>query len=445
MSWPPESIHRGHVNATPSLTPGNPGRVDAAGLGAALSRPTGQHFFLRRVYNLGIFNGELSYLQQPQAVQRLKSKKPLLATYQQRLFELGYSADSAQFKTIRALEPLFGKVKANLHHGIWSKWLARLQRRKITPGGLYIWGKVGRGKTFLLDVFYESLALKEKRKLHFHQFMQENHSLLKTFGKRKSPLQLVAMEHAKNNKIIFLDEFQVTDIVDAVILGELLPALHARGIFLLLSSNTKPDDLYLGGLQRERFLPAIQFMQKQYQVVNLNGMSDHRLNLLSKNDIFMVPNSRQNRRTMANYFKRLSNRERGQNKTIELRGRIIPVIESATGTIWFDFEILCGGPRSVADYLEIANRFTHVLLSGVPVLTQRDDVARRFINLIDTLYERQVKLLTIADVPPRKLCTTGRLSNMFHRTASRLNEMRSRQYLAKSHVRLGMEATGGSI
>ena len=370
-----------------------------------------------------------------------KSEKPLLAAYQQRLFELGYSADSTQFKSIRALEPLFGKVQESSCLGTWPKRLVRLLRKRITPGGLYVWGKVGRGKTFLLDVFYDTLVLKKKRKSHFHQFMQETHSMLKAIGKREAPLQIVATEHAKKSKVIFLDEFQVTDIVDAVILGELLPAFHACGIFLLMSSNTEPDDLYLDGLHRERFLPAIRFMQEHYQIVNLNGFSDHRLNLLSKNDIFMVPNSQKNQHIMATYFKRLANREKGRNKTIELHGRSIPAIESATDTIWLDFEVLCGGPRSVADYLEIANRFTHVLLSGVPVLTHRKDAARRFINLIDTLYERRVKLLTIADAAPHELCTAGSLSGMFHRTASRLIEMRSRQYLGKSHIRWGMEAT----
>jgi cell division protein ZapE len=317
-------------------------------------------------------------------------------------------------------------------------WFARLRASLSAPAavsGLYLWGGVGRGKTFLVDLFYAGLPLEEKRRVHFHRFMREVHAELRTLQGHEDPLVDVAARIAASTRVLCLDEFFVSDIGDAMILGGLLKHLFARGVALVTTSNTAPSNLYREGLQRERFLPAIAALQQHCRVVEMVSAQDWRLRALRQARTFHTPPGVAAEHALAQTFHQITRGELLPLRTLEVNDRTIAVKSAAEDAIWFDFVALCEGPRAVADYIEIAKDYGTVLISNVPQFTPlSEDAARRFIELVDEFYDRHVKLVLSAAAPIVELYDGERLRAEFARTESRLIEMGSEAYLAKEHL-----------
>jgi cell division protein ZapE len=317
--------------------------------------------------------------------------------------------------------------------------LARMRRllRPARPGaerGIYLWGGVGRGKTLLMDAFHDSLPLEGKRRRHFHRFMHDVHAQLKTLVKAESPLAIVADRFAAGVRVLCLDELHVNDIADAMILARLFSALHDRGVTLVFTSNVPPKGLYREGLQRRRFLPAIAMLEKHCEVIAVDGGTDYRLRELAKASLYLDSAAPDARAAMTRLFGFFAGGPGTAGGQIEVSGRAIPVVREGDNAVWFDFAALCEGPRSQDDYIEIAGAYPAVLVSGVPVFGETgDDAARRFISLIDELYDRGVDLAVSAAAPPGELYRGTRLSFEFQRTSSRLVEMQTEQYLARAH------------
>jgi cell division protein ZapE len=307
-------------------------------------------------------------------------------------------------------------------------------RRPPAPRGLYLWGGVGRGKTFLVDLLFEHLPIAAKRRVHFHRFMTEVHARLQALPGREDPLAIVAAELAPQARLLCLDEFFVVDIGDAMILGRLLAQLFARGTCLVTTSNTPPDQLYRGGLQRERFLPAIEQLKQHCVVHEIACATDYRLRNLRQGRTWLVPDDAEAEAELSGLFERLSlEAERGTGP-LHINGREVPCRRHAEGVAWFDFEALCEGPRAVADYIELARDFHSVLLSGLPRLdSTRDNAARRFVHLIDEFYDRAVNLVVAAQAPIADIYAGERLRHEYERTTSRLIEMQSEDYLGREH------------
>ncbi|MBZ0086636.1 MAG: AFG1 family ATPase [Thermomonas sp.] len=300
--------------------------------------------------------------------------------------------------------------------------------------GLYLWGGVGRGKTFLIDLFYAGLPLAKKRRTHFHRFMREVNAGLRAHADQTDPLALIAREWRKTLQVLVLDEFFVIDIGDAMLLARLLERLFAEGVTLVTSSNSAPADLYKDGLQRARFLPAIDLIQQRCQVLELVSATDYRLRALTRSPVYRAPLDVQSEDWLAQRWHELGGDAAHRDAGIMIEGRRIPVRARSAGLCWFDFDALCEGPRGSADYIEIASEFHTVLLGGIPRLdASRDDAARRFVNLIDELYDRHVKLVCTAQAAPMALYAGERIAGAFERTASRLIEMQSTDYLTKAH------------
>lgn len=315
-------------------------------------------------------------------------------------------------------------------------WLQRLRRQPATPQGLYLHGLVGRGKTMLMDLFAESLeaAGQPVWRIHFHRFMDQIQNRLHQLGARKDPLKTVAGEIAGEARVLCFDEFHVADIGDAMILGELLKTLFDRGVSLVATSNTEPDNLYADGLQRARFLPAIEAIKQHCLVHELGANEDYRLRELVRHPVYYSPNDEQARQDLAEEFSALAAGERISSQALAIRGRQIQPLKRAGSVAWFDFATLCQGPRASGDYIELTRRFGTLIISDLPQLGQDDnDAARRFIHLVDECYDRAVKLIIAAAVPPQDLYTGQRLSAPFERTVSRLIEMQSKDYLALPH------------
>lgn len=354
--------------------------------------------------------------------------------------ELNY--DEMQMNVVEQLEILHARfitLNSNSENSISKKLtgIFRLKKKQNTATkGLYIWGSVGRGKTYLMDIFYDCLPKERKLRLHFHRFMQEIHHQLRNINNEEDPLLTVAESFKQRTDIICLDELFVSDIGDAMILAGLLDALFAHDIILVTTSNCHPDDLYKGGLQRQKFLPAIELIKQQTNVVELGGSTDHRLEFLEHADIFHYPLDEHAHQVMANNFKHVSPEPGIENESLSIEGRRIQTIRCADGTVWLFFNELCGGPRSAADYIEIGRCFNTVLISDIPVLTNNDDLARRFITAIDEFYDRSVKVIISAEASAHDLYKGKRLSFEFQRTVSRLLEMRSHDYLARPHKSL---------
>ncbi len=302
--------------------------------------------------------------------------------------------------------------------------------------GLYIWGSVGRGKTFLMDIFYECLDDENKLRLHFHRFMQEVHYQLRNIKNEESPLNIVADNFKQRTNLICLDELFVSDIGDAMILAGLFAALFSRDITLVTTSNCQPDELYKGGLQRQKFLPAIDLIKHHTKVIELGGDTDHRLEFLEQADIYHSPIDDSAHSVMLDNFMHVSPEAGIENESLTIEGRKIQTIRCSDGTVWFMFNELCDGPRSAADYIEIARCFNTVLISEVPILTNKDDLTRRFITAIDEFYDRSVKVIISAQAPVHELYKGQKLAFEFQRTISRLLEMRSHDYLARPHKSL---------
>lgn len=301
--------------------------------------------------------------------------------------------------------------------------------------GLYIWGGVGRGKTFLMDLFFETLAIEHKRRVHFHRMMQDVHHRLKALDDIEDPLDAVARDIATEARVLCFDEFFVSDIGDAMILGRLLDGLFRRGVTLVATSNTRPDDLYKGGLQQQRFQPAIAALNQYTRVVHMGGDTDYRLRLLRQAGTFLTPDDESARARLQLFFGESASSQVEGRHALEVNGRDLQVQRCAKGIAWFDFMAVCDGPRSQADYIEIARWYPTVMISGVPELdATREDQARRFIALVDEFYDRRVKLIVSADREADSLYTGRRLKFEFERTVSRLLEMQSSEYLHLPHL-----------
>ena len=315
-----------------------------------------------------------------------------------------------------------------------SLWQRLRAPNPQAPRGIYLYGRVGRGKTFLCDLFYAAVPMPEKRRMHFHHFMQNVHAQLRTLEGRSDPLIEVAARIAGEMRLLVLDEFFVGDIGDAMILGNLLHALFARGVVLVTTSNTPPEDLYQGGLQRERFLPAIASIHAHCNVVQLSSPKDWRLRALKQAPVYLTPPSADAERALLAIFNRVAHGDLHRNFMLSLNGRDIPVRRQIDGAIWFDFAALCEGPRAVADYIELAKAYHTIVVSHVPEFTpQTEDAARRFIELIDEAYDRGVNLVLSAALPIVELYDGKGLRAEFSRTESRLIEMQSEDYLAREH------------
>ena len=300
--------------------------------------------------------------------------------------------------------------------------------------GIYLWGGVGRGKTYLLDLFFEQLPEKKKLRLHFYRFMQQVHQHLQEFSKQSDPLELVAKQFAKQARVICFDEFMVHDIADAMLLGSLLQFLLENKVTLVMTSNLRPDNLYANGLQRSQFLPAIDLLNDNLQVINVDHGIDYRMQMLRQFDLYHYPNEKSAEDKLKDFFVQLVPTGISYNIAIKINQRLIKTMAVADDIIWFDFQEICQGYYSAVDYIEIACCYHTVLISNIPQMTEAmDDAARRFINLIDTLYDHKVKLLVTAEVAPGQLYLGGNLAFEFKRTVSRLLEMQAEEYLSVAH------------
>ncbi len=346
--------------------------------------------------------------------------------------------DPAQARVVDELERIF----LALHDGppqpaqtLFERLRGQRQLVWTPVRGLYLWGPVGRGKTYLVDTFFETLAFPQKSRVHFHSFMRRTHDALKGLRQVADPLQTVAHQWAGEHRVLCLDEFHVADITDAMLLANLLEALLADGVTLIATSNEAPDELYSGGLQRERFLPAIALMQRDLEVCELAGEVDYRLRALEQAPVFYCCVAGAEYDALERSFRAVTGGTPASNAALIVEGRPIPTVRHADGVAWFDFAVLCGGPRSAIDYIEIARCHHTLLLADVPIFGLDDsDAARRFINLIDELYDRNVNLVMSAAAEPEALYVGTRLRKPFLRTASRLREMRSHDYLARPHI-----------
>ncbi|BEV71825.1 MULTISPECIES: cell division protein ZapE [unclassified Paludibacterium] len=355
------------------------------------------------------------------------------AWYQAALARDGFIHDPAQAAAIERLTDLWQRLlefKARR-----DRFLGRSLRNPPVPKGLYLWGGVGRGKSFLMDAFFQCVPYRRKRRVHFHHFMAEVHRQLQTLTQETDPLLIVADRIAKTTRLLCFDEFHVSDIADAMILYRLLSAMFERGVVLVATSNYPPSGLYPNGLQRDRFLPAIALMESQLEVITVDGGNDYRLRELARADLFQVPADAAAEASMDAMFSRLTLEATPLANDIELFGRHIPLRRHAPGVIWFDFAALCGGPRSQTDYLEIARDYHTVFLSGIPALSAAQAAeARRFTWLIDVLYDHRVKLVASSAVPAEQIYVDGVQASEFFRTASRLTEMQTDSYLALPHL-----------
>nr|WP_136251823.1 cell division protein ZapE [Ningiella ruwaisensis] len=358
--------------------------------------------------------------------------------YQEDLTLIEFQYDLAQENAVKELQRLYDELTQTQKKTTWRVKLAQTFGKGLKkPGiqGIYFYGGVGRGKTYLVDTFYDCLPFEDKMRVHFHRFMQRVHKELKLLDKQSDPLKIIAKKIAKETRIICFDEFFVSDITDAMILGTLLQELFAHGIVLVATSNIVPDELYKNGLQRARFVPAIDLINENTRVINVDSGNDYRLRTLERAEIYHYPLDDDAQRNLNKYFDLLAAEKGEDNTFVEIEGRNIPAMRKAESVIMFEFRALCDGPRSQSDYIEISKEYNSVLLANVEQMDERvDDIARRFIAMVDEFYERKVKLIMSSEVPLEKLYGKGRLNFEFQRCLSRLQEMQSRKYLAQAHL-----------
>lgn len=404
----------------------------------------------------------------------------LRALYAQQLSERGFEPDPVQATVVDRLDDLRQRlIAARAADGsIVRRWFSALGSKSASEPvrGIYLWGGVGRGKTWMMDLFYQSLPFPERRRRHFHRFMHDVHAELKALHEREAPLEVVAEHIAQNTRVLCFDEFFVSDIADAMILGGLFAALFKRGVTLVATSNVAPRNLYKDGLQRQRFLPTIDLLEQHLDVIAVDGTTDYRLRRLTQAGTYLPSDAPNTVQRLEELFDELADHDgddprqtvgktpsaahaavsaagtrgaRAVNQSgrpwpnltavdsansIEIEGRRIPVIRERGGVVWFDFMALCSGPRSQEDYIEIARDYQSVIVSDVPVLDSlHEDEARRFIALVDEMYDRNVNLIVSAAAPPIELYRGDRVAFQFERTASRLIEMQSEEYLAREH------------
>ncbi len=363
-----------------------------------------------------------------------------LQRYQKDLQRDDFHYDPAQEMAVQHLQRLYDDLLRRQNQSK-PKFIDRLGRRlrktREEPiQGLYFWGGVGRGKTYLMDTFYDSLPFSQKTRTHFHRFMQRVHAELRTFEGEKNPLDRVASRFASESRVICFDEFFVSDITDAMILGGLMERLFAAGVTLVATSNIIPDGLYENGLQRQRFLPAIALLNRYTDIVNVDSGVDYRLRVLEQAELYHFPLDASADESLTKSFEGLAPdlNESIDGRILTINNRPMHSRRCCEDVVWFDFVELCDGPRSQNDYIEIAKQFHAVLISNVPVLgNDKDDQARRFVNLVDEFYDCNVKLILSAAVELRQLYAGGRLEFEFQRTTSRLLEMQSHEYLGREH------------
>jgi len=349
-------------------------------------------------------------------------------TYERELAARGYTADPAQLRAVDALErcaQAWGVYKVKR-----SNALKKLINRPELPRGVYMYGGVGRGKSFLMDCFFSAVPIRRKTRLHFHEFMREVHRELADLQGTVNPLDVLAQRMALRYKLICFDEFHVADITDALILHRLLSALFDNGVGFVTTSNFPPDGLYPGGMHRDRVLPAIALLNERMEVLSVDNGTDYRGKTMESVGLYHMPLGAPADQAMQHAFDALAE-SADEDPVLHIEARQIRALRKAGGIVWFSFKTLCGGPRSQSDYLEIASRFHTVLLSDVPQMPVRmASEARRFTWLVDVLYDRRVKLVLSAEVPPEQLYNEGPMAHEFPRTVSRLREMQSREYLA---------------
>ena len=362
--------------------------------------------------------------------------------YDAALVRHGYRPDTAQLHAIDRLSDLAARLRRaedRSKAGFFGRW--RAQARQLGSGaggdrGIYLWGGVGRGKTFLMDLFHAHVGVPTRRE-HFHRLMKDLHARLGELRDRRDlpdPLEHVAADIARDTRVLCLDELFVSDIADAMLLGGLFAGLFERGVTLVFTSNLPPSQLYRDGLQRQRFLPAIAAIERHCEVINVDGGEDYRLRLLEKAPLYLDARLPDTLRQLETRFADLCDGDARTPGPLAIEGRDIPFVARADEVVWFEFEAICDGPRSQADYVEIARDFHTVLISGVPQMDQAlDNQARRFIALVDEFYDRGVKLVLAAHAPVDELYVGERLRFEFDRTRSRLAEMQTHEYLSRPH------------
>ena len=339
----------------------------------------------------------------------------------------GFQSDPAQRRAIEELQRCADDW--TVYKSRRSSALKKLINRPEIPRGVYMYGGVGRGKSFLMDCFFDAVPLKRKARLHFHEFMREVHRELTGLQGTQNPLDVLGARMAKRYKLICFDEFHVAEITDAMILHRLLMALFQNGVGFVTTSNFKPDDLYPGGLHRDRILPAIALLNERLEVLNVDNGTDYRRRTLEQVKLYHMPLGAEADALMTEAFNQLA-AVPDEDPLLHIEAREIQARRKAGDVVWFDFRQLCGGPRSQNDYLELAQQFHTVMLSNVPHMpVSMASPARRFTWLVDVLYDRRVKLIMSAAVAPEELYTEGPLAHEFVRTVSRLNEMQSKEFL----------------
>lgn len=356
-----------------------------------------------------------------------------------------FETDSEQLKVLEQLQRLFDELEdyRQYRQGKLARLVTNLGAGRKPPRGIYIWGGVGRGKSLMMDAFFKVSRHRRKRRVHFHEFMREIHARMRAMSGQEDPLEPISTEIARELRLLAFDEFHVSDIADAMILARLLELLIAKGVVLVMTSNYKPDDLYPNGLQRARFLPAIEILKRDLDVVPLEGKVDHRRRLLEGLGVYFTPLDAAAEEQMARLFEAMTKAGYSENGTIEVGGRPIAYRRRAKGVVWFDFAELFEKPRSQVDYLEIASAYHTVLVSGLRRMRpDQTDVVRRFTWLVDVFYDQRVKLVASAETEPEELViddpqavgAAKMVRAEFARTASRLREMQSRDYFSRKHA-----------
>ncbi|MDP1603673.1 MAG: cell division protein ZapE [Legionella sp.] len=348
----------------------------------------------------------------------------LIAQYDNAVARGDIVEDALQRQLLSPLETLSEALQAPRKQ--WFNW-----GKKSPVTGVYLYGPVGVGKTFLMDLFYDDVAITQKKRFHFHHFMQQIDAQLRRLQGQKNPLKRIAMDFAKSTQLLCFDEFMVEDVAHAMILAELLQALFDNGVALVATSNTRPDDLYLKGLHRERFIPAITAIKSHCQVVSLGDKRDYRLGRPLKLDTYIFPLGNNADQQLASQFEAIAPRA-DSSGVLTIQNREIPYLKRAENAIWFDFKVICNLPRSQLDYLEIAEKFDTIFISDIPALSENDTIfALLLVNFIDVMYDRGIRLILSAAVPIDELYKKGEMSQDFKRTYSRLQEMQSTDYLQR--------------
>lgn len=360
----------------------------------------------------------------------------VLELYQEALRKRGFDPDDSQYAAVLRLQNLYEAWTDYKRRR--STALRRLVVRPPLPRGIYLWGSVGRGKTFLMDSFYRCLPLVRRRRVHFHHFMRDVHRELEKLKGTVDPLDALAGRIAKRYRLICFDEIALSDVADAMILGRLLTKTMDKGVVYCITSNYHPDELYKGGLKREDFLPAIELIKERLDVVRVDGGVDYRRRALQQVKVYHTPLAPETDGALMEAFRQIAEVEEERHE-LDVEGRVIPYRHRAGGVVWFDFKVICGWGRSQNDYIDLAKRFHTLIVSGVPRMgLDRADEARRFTLLVDVLYDQRVKLVVSAEAPPERLlardgnAADAQLQAMvfqFDRTASRLIEMQTREYL----------------